>query len=242
MEKATPITEQLQHFVEHLKESFWGGLNGRAQAAMKQLLEAESRRQRDRYLCREAYARREGGGDYRNGYYERDFVTRFGTLRLRIARTRGRAFLPAGLRNFQRRAEEVALLIREAFLQGLSTRKVGRVVAIVTGEPVSAQTVSTLTPSVDRLVKRFHESPLKDEWAYLFLDGPALRDAGAAAPWTQAGADAGGLRGAGRRATALAGLSAQPGRERGRLGRVLTGPLPAGPGRKEPAADRHRWV
>jgi transposase-like protein len=36
--------------------------------------------------------------DYRNGYYERDFVTRFGTLRLRITRTRGKSFLPVGRR------------------------------------------------------------------------------------------------------------------------------------------------
>ena len=42
--------------------------------------------------------------DYRNRYYERDFVTVLGTIRLRIARTRGRRFLPAGLEHFQRRA------------------------------------------------------------------------------------------------------------------------------------------
>ena len=47
-----------------------------------------------------------------------------------------------GLRRFQRRAEEVSLLIREAFLRGISTRQVGRVVATITGETVSAQTVS----------------------------------------------------------------------------------------------------
>jgi len=175
MRKVTPITEQFQAFVQDVKESFWGDLNGKAQAAMKGLLEAESRRQRDRYLCREAYARRQRSSEYRNGYYERDFVTRFGTLRLRIARTRGRAFLPAGLRNFQRRAEEVTLLIREAFLRGISTRQVGQVVGMVTGEAVSAQTVSTLTKSLDQLVRRFHEAPLRDEWAYLFLDGVSLR-------------------------------------------------------------------
>ena len=175
MGNVTPITEQFQHFVQDLKESFWGDLNGKVQAAVKQLLEEDSRRQRDRYLCREAYERRAGTGEYRNGYYERDFVTRFGTLRLRIARTRGRAFLPAGLRGFQRRAEEVTLLIREAFLRGISTRQVGRVVGIVTGEPVSAQTVSRLTKSLDRLVRRFHEAPLQDEWAHLFLDGVSLR-------------------------------------------------------------------
>jgi transposase-like protein len=51
---------------------------------------------------------------YRNGYYERDFVTRFGTIRLRIARTREKSFLSVGLKRFQRRAEEMSPLIREA--------------------------------------------------------------------------------------------------------------------------------
>jgi len=175
MGNVTPITEQFQHFVKDLQESFWGDLNGKAQAAMKALLEEKSRQARDRFVCREAYERREGGGEHRNGYYEREIVTRLGTLRLRIARTRGRSFLPAGMRAFQRRAEDVLLLIREAFLRGISTRQVGRVVGIVTGEAVSAQTVSTITKSLDRLVRRFHEAALKDEWAYLFLDGVSLR-------------------------------------------------------------------
>ena len=56
--------------------------------------------------------------DYRNGTYARDLVTRFGTIRIRIARTRQKGFRPRGLEAFQRRAEEVALLIREAFLRG----------------------------------------------------------------------------------------------------------------------------
>jgi transposase-like protein len=71
----------------------------------------------------------------------RDFVTRFGTLRLRIARTRKQGFLPEVIQKSQRRAEEVALLIRKAFLRGISTRQVGRVVAVVTGEPVSLRNI-----------------------------------------------------------------------------------------------------
>src|SRR3972149_12085048 len=96
MGNVTPITEQFQHFVKDLQESFWGDLKGKAQAAMKALLEEKSRQARDRFVCREAYERREGGGEHRNGYYEREIVTRLGTLRLRIARARGRGFLPGG--------------------------------------------------------------------------------------------------------------------------------------------------
>jgi hypothetical protein len=70
-------------------------------------------RERARYVGTESYEREEERRDYRNGYYERDFVTRLGTLRLRIARARGKSFLPAGLKQFQRRAEEVLMLVKD---------------------------------------------------------------------------------------------------------------------------------
>jgi transposase-like protein len=175
MAKVTPITEHFQHFVRDVKESFWGDLQGQAQKAAKRLFELLSERQRDLYMVSPRYGRAEKRKDYRNGYYERDFVTRFGTLRLRIARTRRKGFLPEVLKKFQRRAEEVSLLIREAFLRGISTRQVGRVVATLTGEVVSAQTVSRLTRDLDAIVREFHEAQLQDDWVYLFLDGVSLR-------------------------------------------------------------------
>lgn len=176
MLKLAPATEQFQHFVSNLRESFWGDLNERTREAWKKFFEADSERQRDRFAVVDAYERNdEQRRDYRNGYYERDFVTVLGTLRLRIARTRGQSFLPAGLEEFQRRAPEVSLLIREAFLRGISTRQVGRVVAIVTGKTVSAQTVSRLTRDLDEAVQQFHQAPLTDDWAYLFLDGVNLK-------------------------------------------------------------------
>jgi len=176
MTKIVSITEHFQHFLADLKESFWGDLEGRTKLAWKHLFEAESERLRGRYAVLDSYERGpRQPSQYRNGYYERDFVTRFGTLRLRIARARGRSFLPPAIEKFQRRAPELALLIREAFLRGISTRQVGRVVATLTGETVSAQTVSNLTRDLDHAVKEFHQAPLKDEWAYLFLDGVNLK-------------------------------------------------------------------
>ena len=169
-------TEQFQHFAEEVRGSFWGDLYGQTKQAWKRFLEEQSRRKRDRYVGVQDYER---GGEkrrsYRNGFYVRDFVTRLGTLRLRIARARNQSFRPPGLERFQRRAEEVMLLIREAFLRGISTRQVGRVVAILTEEAVSAQTVSKLSRALDRAVKAFQQARLKDEWAYLFLDGVSLR-------------------------------------------------------------------
>src|SRR5271166_3289265 len=160
MAKVTPITEQFQHFVSELKESFWGDLQGQVEQSMRRLFERLSERQRDLYMVSPRHSRQKPRRDYRNGYYQRDFVTRFGTLRLRIARPRQRGFLPAVLQKFQRRAEEVSLLIREAFLQGISTRQVGRLVAILTGETVSPQTVSRLSRDLDEAVRQIHQAPV----------------------------------------------------------------------------------
>ncbi len=176
MGKVTPMTEQFQHFVRDLKESFWGDLYGKTRLAWERFWEEESGRARDRYLVADSYERAgEHRRGYRNGYYVRDFVTRLGTLRVRVARSREKSFRPPGLERFQRRAPEVMMLIREAFLRGISTRQVGRVVGIVTGEVVSAQTVSKVARSLDRMVKAFQQARLKDEWVYLFLDGVSLR-------------------------------------------------------------------
>jgi putative transposase len=176
MAKIIPITEHFQHFLAEMKESFWGDVYGETKRLWKERLEADSRRERDRYAVREVYQRRSNRRQpYRNGYYERDFVTRLGTIRLRVARTRGQSFLPRGLEPFQRRAEDVSMLIREAFLRGLSTRQVGRVVATVTEEVVSPQTVSKLTRDLDEVVRQFHQARLEDNYAYLFLDGVSLR-------------------------------------------------------------------
>lgn len=179
MAKLQRNSEQVQHFFEELKDQFWGDANQLAKNAFKRFLDDWSERERDQFVGLRRYERYEPNGDehtdYRNGYYERDWVTVFGTVRLRIARTRGKAFLPKGLRRFQRRADEVALLIREAFLRGVSTRQVGRVVALVTEEEVSPQTVSRLTRELDELVSEFHQARLEDDYRYLYLDGVSLR-------------------------------------------------------------------
>jgi putative transposase len=176
MAKVTSISEHYQHFLRESKESFWGDLYGQTQRAWKGFFELQSERERDRYSGAGRYERDcKPRKDYRNGYYERDFLTRFGTIRLRIARTRTKNFLPPELERFQRRAPELTMLVREAFLRGLSTRQVGRVIATLTDKPISAQSVSRLTRGLDEAVRRFHQAPLKDEWAYLFLDGVSLR-------------------------------------------------------------------
>jgi len=167
-------TERFQGFVQDLKESFWGDLQGQVQQTVKEMLEVDSEQQMEEYLGLRWYERPEAEEerlDSRNGYYERDYTTPWGIIRFRVRRTRFRSFLPRTLRAFERRAPEVAELIRQAFLRGIATRAVGRVVGLVTGEPISAQTVSRLTQVLDTQLRAFQEAELEDDWAYLLLDG-----------------------------------------------------------------------
>ena len=239
MAKVTPISEHFQHFLADLKETFWGDVYGQTRLAWQRFFQLESERQRDRFAGwgwyeRGARKRRQ----YRNGYYERDFVTRFGTLRLRIARTRGKSFLPCGLQRFQRCAEEVSMLIREAFLRGISTRQVGRVVAVLSGEGVSAQTVSKLTRDLDQAVWEFHQARLSDDYAYLFLDGVSLRIRRSAGRKRVQMLVAYGVRRDGTRHL-LAFLRSQ-GESQADWEALLQDPVPAWAGGQAAGLDRHR--
>lgn len=175
MRTRAPWTEQVQHFTQEIREQLWGDISRHTREVWQRALERLSVEARDRALGVRDDERVPDRTDSRNGVYERDFVTRFGTLRVRIARTRGQGFLPVGIGRLQRRAPEVTLLIREAFLRGISTRPVGRLIALLTDEPVSAQTVSQVTRDLDQAVTQFHRAPLGDAWQYLCLDGVSLR-------------------------------------------------------------------
>jgi transposase-like protein len=170
-------TEHFRGFVQDLQESFWGDFQGQTRQALKELLEKDAEQQMADHLGLQWHERSKPAErvDYRNGFYERDYVTGLGVIRLRIPRTRQRSFLPRWIGRLQRRAPEVAELIRQAFLRGISTRQVGRVVAVLTGESVSAQTVSRLTRVLDQAVRAYHQRQLGDDWAYLVLDGVWLK-------------------------------------------------------------------
>ena len=97
MRTLAPWTEQFQHFTTEVREQFWGDVYRHTREVWQASLERLSIEARDRYLGVQDYERVPGRADSRNGFYERDLVTLFGTLRVRIARTRQRTFLPAGL-------------------------------------------------------------------------------------------------------------------------------------------------
>jgi len=163
-----------------LEEEVWSVVRAREQLALKHLLQGALEEELVEQLAASRYRRTEVRRGYRNGCYERDLVTQLGVISgIRVPRARGRVERQV-FRRYQRRQGVVDALIREMFLAGISTRRVGQVLSVLLGEPVSAQTVSRLARSLDQEVARFHEAPLTDDVRYLLLDGVSMRVKGAA--------------------------------------------------------------
>jgi len=97
-------------------------------SSTKVFLEEVMRTECDLHLGFEPYKRGIGKQDSRNGYYERDLETVFGLLEdLRIPRTRSNTFQTKLFAKYQRRQKQVAKLIREMFVHGISTRRIAEV-------------------------------------------------------------------------------------------------------------------
>ena len=123
-------------------------------------------------------ARYERSGEratYRNGYRERALDTRLGTLNLKIPKLRTGSYFPGFLE--PRRTVEKALVavIQEAWIAGVSTRRVDDLVQAMGLSGISKSSVSKLCKDIDERVTGFLQRPLTGEWPYLWLDATYLK-------------------------------------------------------------------
>ena len=107
----------------------------------KQLLE----NQRTEYIQTDDYERSENRQSQRNGYYERDFTTRVGTLELKVPRTREDEFSPTVFESYQQNEKARLASMLEMYVSGVSTRKVSKIAEELCGKSVSKSFVSSLT-------------------------------------------------------------------------------------------------
>ena len=113
---------------------------------------------------------------HRHGYRERTLETRLGSLELKVPKLRtGTSYFPAFLE--PRRTIEKALtaVIQEAWIAGVSTRKVEDLVQAMGMSGISKSQVSKLCKEIDERVSSFLERPLEGDWPYLWLDATYLK-------------------------------------------------------------------
>jgi transposase-like protein len=111
----------------------------------------------------------------RNGYRDRTLDTRLGALQLRIPKLRQGSYFPPFLE--ARKSSERALIavIQEAWIGGVSTRRVDDLVQAMGLSGISKSQVSKLCKEIDERVHAFLDRPLAGEWPYLWLDATYLK-------------------------------------------------------------------
>jgi transposase-like protein len=167
-----PMTDTSMPLIELLQKQDDGDfLRAVAEAVLQLLMEHDA----EGLIGAGRYERGDGRLTWRNGYRDRELKTRLGVLNLRVPKLRQGSYFPGFLE--PRRTSEKALVavIQEAWIGGVSTRRVDDLVQAMGLTGISKSTVSKLCKEIDERVRDFLERPLTGEWPYLWLDATYLK-------------------------------------------------------------------
>jgi putative transposase len=112
---------------------------------------------------------------HRNGYRSRPWETRVGELELLIPRKREGSYFPSFLEPRRRAEQAIVAVVLEAYVNGVSTRKVDRLVEQLGIEGMTKDRVSQMCRALDEQVELFRQRPLEGAYAYLWLDAKHVK-------------------------------------------------------------------
>ena len=111
----------------------------------------------------------------RNGYRERAWDTRVGTIDLRVPRVRDGSFFPSFLQPRKRAEQALVAVVQEAYVQGVSPRRVDTLVQTLGLTGISKSQVSRLCQTLDAEVERFRTRRLEGPYPYIWLDATFVK-------------------------------------------------------------------
>ncbi len=168
-----PTLDPVVWLRKHLEEADTDLLREMVRTFVQMLMSAEADA-----ICGAPYGERsEERTNRRNGYRERDFDTRAGTMELSIPKLRSGSYFPDWLLERRRRAERALVqVVAECYVKGVSTRRVDGLIRTLGVEGISKSQVSSLAKSLDEAVEAFRSRPLDaGPYTFVWMDALALK-------------------------------------------------------------------
>lgn len=151
-------------------------LESPVKASLALILNSLMEKERDEYINALSHERTEERRGYRNGYYERELITGIGSLKLKVPRTRDGEFSTTVFEKYKRCDQALILSMIEMVVNGVSTRKVTKIVEELCGTSVSKSLVSSLTKNLDPVVNDWRNRPLNTYYyPYVYVDAMYIK-------------------------------------------------------------------
>ncbi|WP_066316309.1 IS256 family transposase [Bacillus sp. FJAT-29814] len=167
------ITINLEDLKEKVEKS---SLDSPVKASLSLILNSLMEKERDEYINALSHERTEERRGYRNGYYERELLTGVGSLKLRVPRTRDGEFSTSVFKKYERWEQALILSMVEMVVNGVSTRKVTKIVEEICGKKVSKSFVSELTKTLDPVINDWRNRPLNAfYYPYIYADAMYIK-------------------------------------------------------------------
>ena len=160
------ITLNQDEILQLLSDNPDGAFRALLTESLNGILQAESAAQ----LCAEPYERSEARTDSRNGSRDRELKTRVGTITLTVPRHRNVPFHTLVFENYSRSEAALVTSMAEMVVNGVSTRKVTKVMQTLCGTSYSKSTVSVACKSLDKAVDTFKKHPLENRYQFMYVD------------------------------------------------------------------------